>query len=92
MNRNRALLLALLGVLLLAVLMNLCLGASGLSPSEILSALGDTARESTAARIFWYVRLPRTLAAILAGASLAAAGLLLQAGASEVVGLVLAKS
>ena len=79
MNRNRALLLALLGVLLLAVLMNLCLGASGLSPSEILSALGDTARESTAARIFWYVRLPRTLAAILAGASLAAAGLLLQA-------------
>ena len=44
MNRNRALLLALLGVLLLAVLMNLCLGASGLSPSEILSALGDTAR------------------------------------------------
>lgn len=79
MNRNWRLLLVLLGALFLAILLNLCLGASGLSLPEIVSALTDFGKESTAARIFWYVRFPRTLAAILAGASLATAGLLLQA-------------
>ena len=71
-------LLLLLALLLLATLANLCLGASGLSPAELFDAVFRGDMESTAARIFRYVRLPRTLAALLAGAALATAGLLLQ--------------
>lgn len=78
MHRNKKVLLVLLGLALVALLANLCLGASALTPTEIFAALLDGQRESTAARIFWYVRLPRTLAAVLAGAALSTAGMLLQ--------------
>ena len=78
MSRNRILFLSLLAILLLAVLGSLCLGASSVTPGEILAAVKSGQYESTAARIFLYVRLPRTLAALLAGAALAVAGLLLQ--------------
>lgn len=76
--RNRRLLAGALGILILAVLMNLCLGASGVSVGEIARAVLRNDRESVAARIFLYVRLPRALAAMVAGSALAAAGLLLQ--------------
>lgn len=78
MSRNRAVFCILLVLLFASVLANLCFGASGLTPAEVFSTVfrGDT--ESAASRIFWYVRLPRTLAAILAGSALATAGLLLQ--------------
>ena len=78
MSRNNRVFVILLGLLVLTVLVNLCLGASGLTPEEVLSTVFRGESESAAARIFWYVRLPRTLAAILAGAALATAGLLLQ--------------
>lgn len=78
MSRNRILLSILLALVALAALANLCLGASGLSPFEVLRTVLRGETQSAAARIFWYVRLPRTLAAILAGAALATSGLLLQ--------------
>lgn len=78
MSLNNRVFVILLCLLALAVLGNLCLGASGMTPSEVLSAIFSDDAQSAAARIFWYVRLPRTLAAILAGAALATAGLLLQ--------------
>ena len=60
-----------------ACLVSLSVGASGLSPGQSLAALlgwgGDTAR-----RIVLYVRLPRLLAALLAGSALALSGVLLQ--------------
>lgn len=78
MHRNRNLLCILLGILLLAVLASLCLGAAGLSPAELLSAAFGGDPDNPAARILRYVRLPRVLAAILAGSALSVSGLLLQ--------------
>lgn len=78
MARNRIIFIVLLLIGLLALMANLCLGASGLSPRTVFDAAFQADRESAAARIFWFVRLPRTLAAILAGAALSAAGMLLQ--------------
>lgn len=74
----RALLISLVAALAL-FLSSLCLGASGLSPAEVLREALSPGRESAAARIFWYVRLPRALAAMLAGTSLSVSGMLLQA-------------
>jgi len=78
MSRNNGILLCLLAVLVLSVAASCCLGASSIAPQELLRAVFSGERESAAARIFWYVRLPRLLAAILAGASLSVSGLLLQ--------------
>ena len=58
---------------ILAAMASLFLGAAGLSPAELLSGVG-----TTAGRIFWYVRLPRTAACLLAGAALSAAGCVIQ--------------
>lgn len=60
-----------------AALLSLSLGAAKLSLSDLWQAirLGPTA---TAGYIFWYVRLPRTCACLLAGAALAASGAVIQ--------------
>ena len=65
----------LCGVILFLLLLaagaaSLCLGASGLSPRELWQAVREGA-DSPAARILLYIRLPRTLAALLSGAALA---------------------
>ena len=62
---------------ILAALASLCLGGLGLSPAEIWDAL-RTGPATTAGRIFWYVRLPRTAACQLAGAALSVAGCVIQ--------------
>lgn len=72
---RRAGILALL--LIAAALFSLCSGASGASLAKGLSdALSGT--DSAAARIIIYVRMPRTLAAMLAGAALSCAGVIIQ--------------
>lgn len=78
MKRSRIVLIALTAALLLLMLAGLCLGASGVAPGELLRAAVSGDRQSTAARILLYVRLPRVLAALLAGAALSTSGLLLQ--------------
>jgi len=78
MNRNAKLLALILLLTLAAFLANLCLGVSGLAPSELLQALFLRDTQSKAWRIFRYARLPRALAALMAGSALASAGLLLQ--------------
>lgn len=77
MRARRALGLALITLLGLAGL-SLLLGASGLPPGELLGALLSGDKASRAYRIVVYVRLPRLIAACMAGASLAASGMLLQ--------------
>ena len=64
--------------LLAAILASLCLGAVALSPSRLLSVLLGRGDEA-AVRILLYVRLPRILGTVLAGASLAVAGVVIQA-------------
>ncbi len=78
MRRNRRVLIASVAVLFTALLANLCLGASGAGIGDIVRALVMGERDSVAARVFLYVRLPRALAAIMAGSALAVAGSLLQ--------------
>lgn len=65
--------------LAVAVLAFACLfvGSSGMTMSECLAAL---AKNSTAAnnRIIWNIRIPRILAAVIAGAGLSVSGLIMQ--------------
>lgn len=72
-NKGRLAVLALLLLLLaFSVFASLRFGSQSLPFSELLSGSG------TAGAIFLYVRLPRTVAALLAGAALATAGVLIQ--------------
>jgi iron complex transport system permease protein len=66
------------GLLLIACAGSLVLGASSVSAGEALRALTGAEVTEKALRIVRYVRLPRLLAAVLAGTSLSLAGLLLQ--------------
>ena len=56
-----------------AAVLSLCLGAAHLSWSEVFSS-----PETVSGRIFFLVRLPRTVACLLAGAGLAVSGALIQ--------------
>ena len=73
--RRTAAVLALL--LLAAALFSLCLGASGIS---LWSGLWDALHgvDSAPARILLHIRLPRIFAAMLAGAALSCAGVIIQ--------------
>ncbi|MBQ8236818.1 MAG: iron ABC transporter permease [Oscillospiraceae bacterium] len=62
---------------LLAAALSLSMGAARLSLSQIWRAVLAGPRD-TAGYIFWYVRLPRTAACLLAGAALAVSGAVIQ--------------
>ena len=62
---------------ILAAVLSLLLGAVTLTPTQLWQAvLGGP--HSTAGYIFWYARLPRTLACLLSGAALAVSGAVIQ--------------
>lgn len=78
-RRGKAALWAGLCVLtLLAAVLSLWIGSVPLSPGEVLAALVRGDAVSTAGRIVFYSRLPRTCAAMLAGAALAVSGAVIQ--------------
>lgn len=64
--------------LLLSTVLSLCLGAAGLSLRQLWAALLSGPDSSTAARILWYARIPRTAACMLSGAGLAVSGAVIQ--------------
>ena len=64
--------------LIVSAVLNVCLGASGLSLADIWEALIAGPGTSAASRILWYARLPRILACVLAGAGLAVSGAVIQ--------------
>lgn len=64
-------------VCLLAAVASLSLGAAAIGPGALLKAL-LSGPGSTAGRIFWFVRLPRTAGCLLAGAALSVAGCVIQ--------------
>lgn len=74
----RRLFAAFSGLFVLSALLSLLLGAVALSPGELREAL-LCGPGSTAGRIFWYARLPRTAACLLSGAALAVSGAVIQA-------------
>lgn len=63
--------------LLAAAVASLCLGAAPIGPGQLVEAI-LSGPVTTAGRIFWYVRLPRTAACLLAGAALSGAGCVIQ--------------
>ena len=77
-GHETAVVLAMLLAALVSAVLSLCLGAVGLTPGQLVSALLHGADNSLAGRIFWFVRLPRTLAALLTGAALAVSGVVIQ--------------
>lgn len=64
-------------VCVLAALASLSLGAAAIDPGALLEAM-LSGPGSTAGRIFWFVRLPRTAGCLLAGAALSVAGCVIQ--------------
>lgn len=66
-------------VFIIISLLSLTLGAANISVMDLVDALFHPGKNVLADNIFWYVRLPRTIATLLAGAALAGAGVVLQA-------------
>ena len=64
--------------MVITVLCSICLGAAKLSLQDLYVAVTQGADSGMAGRIFWYVRLPRTLACVVAGAGLAVSGAIIQ--------------
>lgn len=78
-RQNKRLFWAALCLLTLAVAaLSLWAGSVALPPEQVWAALLGRDKSSTAARIVLYSRLPRTAAAMLAGAALAVSGLVIQ--------------
>lgn len=75
-RKMAAVLLLALAVILLAFV---CwfVGSSGMTVSDCLAALAKNSTDSNN-RIIWNIRLPRVLAAIIAGAGLSVSGLIMQ--------------
>ncbi len=65
-------------LLLISVLASLCFGAASLSPARVLADLSGKGN-GAALRIVQHIRLPRTVATLLAGSGLAVAGMVIQA-------------
>ena len=65
-------------LLLSAIVLSACMGAVALSPAEVLRALLHPATAGDTGVILFSLRLPRVLAAGLAGAGLSATGVLFQ--------------
>lgn len=77
-SRKGYFLLASLGLALLFAAIGLTLGASSeIAPQDVLAALTGTG-EAWKSRIVWHIRLPRVLAALLAGAGLSVSGSAMQ--------------
>lgn len=74
--------LVLSGLLLATTLLSLASGAFNISLGDLLRIIGDGPRRDTvdavAHNVFWQVRLPRVVLAVVVGASLAVAGVIMQ--------------
>lgn len=78
-KRNISVLLVLAVLLCAAILLSLRCGSQNYSAAQLLSALGSKNPADPVRRIVLYSRIPRTLAALLAGSALAVSGALIQA-------------
>lgn len=78
MDKKKSLIFVTAGaVCVLSALLSLCLGAVPLPLSQLWRAICGGPHD-TAGFIFWYSRLPRTVACLLSGGALACAGCILQ--------------
>ncbi len=79
MEKNRRHIVMVTVILfLLGTLLSLSMGAVHLSVQQLWNAIKYGAGSSMEGNIFWYARVPRTVACLLAGAGLAVAGAVIQ--------------
>ena len=76
-KRKIAVIAALAAAVLLLALLELLVGSSGMSVRQCVLALFGSG-DSAAVRIMQHIRLPRLLAAVIAGAGLSVSGLIMQ--------------
>ena len=76
-RRNTAIIIAMLVAVILVGIACLFVGSSTMSFSDAMDALLGGGSDAQS-RIIWKIRVPRVLAAIIAGAGLAVAGLIMQ--------------
>lgn len=76
MKTNKLLILSVVALLAISVL-SLLLGSVNFSVSQVCKALVEGPTGSVGS-VVWYVRIPRTIACLLAGSSLAVSGLIIQ--------------
>ena len=79
LRRQGAALTVLALAVVLAALAGLCFGSQGYTPLQLWQAWCRGDPQNAVYRVLLHVRWPRTLAGLLAGSALAAAGVLLQA-------------
>ena len=76
-KRNTILLISLLAAVIVVGIVCLFVGSSNMTVSEAISALFGRGNDAQS-RIIWKIRMPRVLAAIVAGMGLAVSGLVMQ--------------
>ena len=79
-TKHSTLIWVALGILLIGLaIVDVCCGAVWISPREIISSWGNqTTGSPIIDRIFFYLRLPKMLTAILAGVALSVSGMMMQ--------------
>jgi len=77
-SKRSTYLLGAAAFLVVAALLNVCLGAARVTLPQLWRALLSGPDQTAAARILWYARLPRTAACLLAGSGLAVSGAVIQ--------------
>lgn len=64
--------------LMVLIVISICVGAVKISLQELWNIISDNSTNKSSIQIFHFVRLPRTLAAVLSGAALSCSGTILQ--------------
>ncbi len=79
-TKHSTLIWVALGILLIGLaIVDICCGAVWISPGEIIASRSSTSTESAILDgIFFYLRLPKMLTAILAGMALSVSGMMMQ--------------
>lgn len=84
-KKQSTVLLGLSATVILLSFVCLFIGSSRMSVSECLAALFRTGAKASSIRIMWNIRMPRVLAAIIAGAGLSVSGLIMQTGLNNIM-------
>lgn len=78
-NGDRKVYVVAIALCITAALCSICMGSANLTLAELWSALRSGMKGGgITGNIFWYIRLPRTAACLLAGAGFAVAGTVIQ--------------
>lgn len=79
MDKNRRCIFKITTALfIVGIILSLLLGTVRLTPMQLWSAIKNGAGSGMEGNIFWYARVPRTIACLLAGAGLAVSGVVIQ--------------